>query len=590
MRGLRWTGTIGQKIFLIPATFLLGMAIVILLFASLASEQQRALSTVNNVGIDQQNLLGLTNSLANYHAELLGLVVTASKESDKQKITREAEQLDHGAADLAAKFSYVLFLRATGAKDADLAAIKATLDSYVKFSNTVLGFVTDDTSTATIFVTNVVQDYGKLTRLLSARADANAEGMRRTYIETQRNTARRRLESLAVAGLIIIGCFGVSMRLARRISKPVRSLTKAMDSLAQGQLSVDIGEQQRSDEIGEMARTVEVFKNGMIRADQLAAAAEATRAAREQRQAAIERHTQDFGTSISGVMTSLANAAETMRRASQTMQQATHAVHEKASETSTGTAKSSRDLTTVAAAVEQLTSSVGEISRQVATAAEVSRQAVERATRSHATMQTLTEATTRIGDVVRLISEIAGQTNLLALNATIEAARAGDAGKGFAVVAGEVKALASQTSKATVEISSQIDMVRTATGEAVGATDEIRLIVGKLDEVSAAISAAVEQQSATTREIADSVQIVSTATADTARAMAEVVAVANGAAAASKDVMAGSTAIGQEAETLRTEVDRFLVAVQDDTGERGKYGTTRANEANMSASPATTRG
>ena len=286
----------------------------------------------------------------------------------------------------------------------------------------------------------------------------------------------------------------------------------------------------------------------------------------------MEQHTQDFGNSISGVMASLAGSAEGMRRAAESMAQAAEAVHDEAGTTAGGATKSSQDLTSVAAAVEELNSSVGEISRQLAEAAEVRSQAVQRADSSHATMQGLSEATARIGDVVHLISDIARQTNLLALNATIEAARAGEAGKGFAVVAGEVKALAAQTAKATAEIGSQIDTVRTATSEAVTAMAEIGGIIGKINEVSAAIAAAVEEQSATTHEIAASVQAVSNATAGTAQAMEHVVTVADKAGTVSRDVLSGAARIGREAETLRTEVDQFLVAVRDDTTEeRRRY-------------------
>jgi methyl-accepting chemotaxis protein len=285
----------------------------------------------------------------------------------------------------------------------------------------------------------------------------------------------------------------------------------------------------------------------------------------------MDRHTQEFGSSIADVMSSLGESAANMRRASDAMSQAATAVHEEASGTALGATRSSEDLTTVAAAVEELTSSVAEISRQVATAAEVAQQAVARAETSHSTMQSLTEATGRIGDVVHLINNIAGQTNLLALNATIEAARAGEAGKGFAVVAGEVKALAAQTAKATAEIGGQIETVRSATDEAVGAMGEIGGIIGRMNEVAAAISAAVEQQSTTTREIASAIQAVSGATAQTAQAMTHVVDVAQEAGSASSDVSTGATAIGQEASALRVKVTEFLEAVRTDSGERRRF-------------------
>jgi methyl-accepting chemotaxis protein len=312
-----------------------------------------------------------------------------------------------------------------------------------------------------------------------------------------------------------------------------------------------------------------VFKQHSHDIEHLAAAQEAARGAKEQRQAALEQHTQAFGSSISVVMTALAGSALGMRRAADAMADAVSAVHTQAADTSSNAAKSSQDLIAVAAAVEELTSSVGEISRQVTSSAEVSRQAVLRAEASHDTMKGLADATSRIGDVVHLISDIAGQTNLLALNATIEAARAGEAGKGFAVVAGEVKSLAAQTAKATAEIGSQIETVRTTTSDALAAMTEIGSFIGKMDEVSAAIAAAVEQQSVTTREIAASVQAVSQATGNTARAMEHVVEVAVTAGSTSRDVLSGAGDIGREAVTLRAEVEQFLAKVRSDSENGG---------------------
>jgi methyl-accepting chemotaxis protein len=351
----------------------------------------------------------------------------------------------------------------------------------------------------------------------------------------------------------------------RLVSRPIRRMTSVMGLLAAGTLSAEVPDTGRRDEVGDMARAVEVFKQQAIEAERLAAEQDAG-AARERRRAAMERHTHDFGTSVSGVMASLASSATDMRRAAEAMAMAASAVHDQASGTADGAAKSSQDLTSVAAAIEQLTSSAGEISRQVAAAADIARQAVLRAEASRGTMQGLAEATARIGDVVHLISNIAGQTNLLALNATIEAARAGEAGRGFAVVAGEVKLLASQTAKATAEIGSQIETVRGATGNAVTAMSEIGGIIGRMDEVSATISAAMEEQNATTREIASRLHSVSAATGQTAQAMTHAVEIADDAGSASREVLAGAAGISREAETLRAEVDQFLTAVRDDTG------------------------
>jgi methyl-accepting chemotaxis protein len=285
----------------------------------------------------------------------------------------------------------------------------------------------------------------------------------------------------------------------------------------------------------------------------------------------MDGHTKSFGSTVTGVMAALGTAAGNVRHAADIMTEAASAVHHEASETAGGAGKSSADLTAVAAAVEQFTASVGEISRQVAVASEVASQAVQRAEASQTTIHGLAESTARIGDVVRLIDSIAGQTNLLALNATIEAARAGDAGKGLAVVAGEVKALAAQTAKATAEISAQIESVRSATEDTVAAMNEIGGIIGKMGEVSTAISAAVEEQSVTTREIASNIQGVAGSTAQAAHAMEHVVQVADRAGEASRNILSDSNEIGAAAEKLRQQVEQFLNAVNSDSGERRRF-------------------
>jgi methyl-accepting chemotaxis protein len=406
--------------------------------------------------------------------------------------------------------------------------------------------------------------------------------VRRTEIQGAANTATQATtRTLITIGLVVIALTVALLTwlIGRGIARPVIAITATMKALAAGDKSVVIPGVDRKDEIGAMATAVVVFKDNMIEADRLGAAQISERAAKERRQTAMDQHTQDFGTSISGVMASLATAASGMRRAADAMSQAASAVHGQASGTASGAGQSSRELTTVAAAVEQMTASIDEIARQVTAAAAVAREAVQQAETGQASIRGLAEATSRIGDVVGLISSIAGQTNLLALNATIEAARAGDAGKGFAVVAGEVKALAAQTAKATADISSQITAIQSATGNAIAVVEQIGTVIGRMEHVSSAIASAVEEQSVTTREIAKSVQAVTIAVEGAAQAMGEVVENADQAGQVSQTVQGGADEIGQQASKLRIEVDQFLHAIRTDIGDRRQYERLDGNGA-----------
>ena len=395
------------------------------------------------------------------------------------------------------------------------------------------------------------------------------------------NGARRAMGwMIGVAGVLAVALVGaIGTLLARGISGRVHRLTEVMRRLADRDLTIGIPCAKDRDEIGHMARAVEVFKQNAIEAERLTAEQTAARTAKERRHAAMDQLTQDFGTSVSGVMAALAASTETMGKAADAMSAAAVGAHRQANGTAERATQSSQDLTSIAVAIEQMTASVDEISRQVASAAQVARAASDRTAMNQAMMQGLADAASRIGDTIRLIDGIAGQTNLLALNATIEAARAGEAGKGFAVVASEVKTLAGQTAKATAEIDAHIMAVRGAAEGAIKAMTEIGTIIARIDTVTAAISAAVEQQSVTTREIASNVQTVSIATNQAAQAMADVVQAADEADHVSHTVLGGIADIGQQANAMRTEIDHFLVAVRDDTGERRRHERVPGNDA-----------
>jgi methyl-accepting chemotaxis protein len=270
----------------------------------------------------------------------------------------------------------------------------------------------------------------------------------------------------------------------------------------------------------------------------------------------------DFEQSVKGVVDAVASAATELQASSQSMS----ATAEETSRQSTTVAAASEEATanvqTVASAAEELSASVMEISRQVTKSVQIAGAAVEEAKKTDTTVQGLATAAQKIGDVVKLISDIAGQTNLLALNATIEAARAGEAGKGFAVVASEVKNLANQTARATDEITSQIGAIQTATHDAVEAIRSIATTIAEMNQISTAISAAVEEQGATTKEIARNVAQAATGSANVAETISGVSRAASETGSSAGQVLNAAGELSVQAERLRREVDNFLGSVR----------------------------
>ena len=348
-----------------------------------------------------------------------------------------------------------------------------------------------------------------------------------------------------------------------RALKPLAAMERAMDKVAAGDEAAAIPGLGRRDEIGRMATALSVFRDRIAENKRLAeerarAEADAGKEAVRQRLALAE----ELDTAIKGVVEGLGDSAQALAGTAKALHEAADGTKRRAGDVAAAAGQTTANVQTVAAATEQLSSSVREIARQVADSAAAAGSAVSQAESTNATVAALAEAASRIGDVVKLISDIAGQTNLLALNATIEAARAGEAGKGFAVVASEVKNLATQTARATEDISRQIGEIQAATQKAVGDIKGIGETIKRIHETSSAIASAVEEQGAATGEIARNVQEAARGSKAVASTIEEVDRAAGATGASVGRVSEASASLGVQSTRLRDEVEKFLTRVR----------------------------
>jgi methyl-accepting chemotaxis protein len=346
------------------------------------------------------------------------------------------------------------------------------------------------------------------------------------------------------------------------VSRPISRMAGVMRRLAQHDTAVAIFGRDRSDEIGAMADAMQVFKQNMLEGDALAAMRSAEQAVKEQHTLRLTELLEEFEKRLAGTVATVATAAQALTVTAESMSSSAVETNQQASTVATASEAASSGVQTVAAAAEELSVSIAEISRQVTQSARIAEKAVDDARRTDTIVHALAEGAQKIGQVVSLISDIAGRTNLLALNATIEAARAGEAGKGFAVVASEVKSLASQTARATEDIGAQITQLQGSTQEAVEAIRGITGVIQEMGAIATTIAAAVEQQGAATAEIARTTEHTAGSTRDVSLSIAAVTLAARSTGSAAAQVLTEAGGLANQAEVLRGEVDTFVAAVQ----------------------------
>ena len=411
---------------------------------------------------------------------------------------------------------------------------------------------------------SATKDYYSALSALDADIDFDNRGAARATAEAGSTFRTAQLSTYTMAGVAITLGVLAMVFVIWRITRPLQHLNVAMGEMAAGNVNIAIPGVERRDEIGDMANTIGVIRDNAVRdalaKQEAAQREEAERAA--QRMADMHKLADSFEAAVSEIIETVTSASTELEAAAGSLTHTATATQQLVVAVATASEQASGNVQSVASATEEMAASVSEISRQVNNSSKIAQQAVKQAEETEEQVTMLTKAAARIGDVSELISAIAGQTNLLALNATIEAARAGEAGRGFAVVASEVKELATQTAKATQEISAQISEIQSATGASADAIKQIGATIGGISQVTTTIAAAVEQQGVATQEIARNVQQAADGTARVAGNIADVNKGATETGSASTQVLASAQSLAQDSGQLKSEVERFLATVR----------------------------
>jgi methyl-accepting chemotaxis protein len=457
------------------------------------------------------------------------------------------------------------------AYQANTAEERAALDQFdsiwpefIKSTLTILDTLKlgDNASARKYYVAENRSQFDALNLLLGKVVDLNERAGRQSYDLV--NTATERARLGVIVALVVATCIALAAGVVTVLTtaSPIQRLTGAMAQLSGNDLHTTIPDADRHDEIGAMARAVQIFKTGLIEADRLTAIQKAEEAEKTRRVSVIDVLVSDFDAQSSDALASFGAAATQLDSTAQSMSALAKKSTLQTNTAAAAVARTTANVQSVESAAEAMATSIADIGNQVGYAKEIADRAADDIRRTSTTVAGLTQATQKIGEIVTLIQAIAAQTNLLALNATIEAARAGEVGKGFAVVAAEVKGLANQTARATDEIATQIAAVQKVSGETSSAIQAIGTTIEELNEISTRIAGAMDHQGASTNEISRNVKQATAGTREMAETMVQVTGAASESGTASVQVLQAASDLSFRSQSLQSQVVTFLKAIK----------------------------
>ena len=545
-------------VFLIIA--LMGLAAYALM---LLNSNERALNALNEGAFTRTALVNaLDGQVGGVHARLYQLTSVAANDSDAAKAKALGDALSDDLGNVDKAFAAVA---ANVGDDPALAGLRdrmaKTLKDYGDAARQVIA-MSSNSSYALIFMNSAQEAFDGFVKEETGLAAACTAQKEELVAGIEASMKHARFVFIAATALAALIAIIATLVLGNLIARPVIAMAEALRRLASGDLSIETPFVGRRDEIGAIADALGVFKETALAAEKMTAEREERRAQRERRAQELDERARAFDHEVTGVLNTVAAAAAELQSTATTMTDAAEQTSQQSSAAMSAAEEAAVNVNTVAAAAEQLASSVEEIGRQAVMSKKVADQAVDEAAKTNRSVRSLADASQKIGAVIALINNIASQTNLLALNATIEAARAGEAGRGFSVVANEVKSLATQTAKATEEITEQIGGMQEATGAAVHAIEAIGTTIGNISSISSSIAAAVEEQGTATSEISRNVQQAATGTSAVSRNISGVAGTAKSTGGAAHHVLEASTRLSEQADALRAQVDGFLSAVK----------------------------